>query len=60
MIEEATNQIISAVKETIANDYSLEKLKKLIEEKLQKAYDSGYNDAELQGAIDEAEAEGDY
>jgi methionine salvage enolase-phosphatase E1 len=54
MIEKTTEEILNAVKELIAHDSTISSLKVLIEKKLKDVYQDGYNEAEVQRAIDEA------
>lgn len=44
MLENATDEIMNAIKEAIANDTSLDSLRILIQQKLEDARESGYND----------------
>jgi ribose 5-phosphate isomerase RpiB len=55
MIEQYTEEILNAVKLAIADEtHELNKVRAVVKEYLQKSYDFGYNEAEIQRAIDEA------
>jgi ribose 5-phosphate isomerase RpiB len=58
MIEQYTEEILNAVKLAIADEtHELNKVRAVVKEYLQKSYDFGYNEAEIQRAIDEAGAD---